>query len=139
MLQARIFSYADAHRYRLGAHYESMPVNRPKSHVSHYHKDGLMNSYVADKSPDAYYEPNSFNGPVPDPTFQEPPMKVSGEIDRYEYAEEMDVYKQPRDLFSLFDAGQKQRLFSNIAEAMKGVPRDIIDRQLGHFDNMVMV
>lgn len=26
MLQARIFSYADAHRYRLGAHYESLPI-----------------------------------------------------------------------------------------------------------------
>ena len=28
MLQARIFSYADAHRYRLGTHYEMLPVNR---------------------------------------------------------------------------------------------------------------
>jgi catalase len=26
MLQARIFSYADAHRYRLGTHYEAPPV-----------------------------------------------------------------------------------------------------------------
>jgi len=30
MLQARIFSYADAHRHRLGTHYEQIPVNRPK-------------------------------------------------------------------------------------------------------------
>jgi catalase len=30
MLQARIFSYADAHRHRLGTHYESIPVNQPK-------------------------------------------------------------------------------------------------------------
>ena len=29
MLQARVFSYADAHRYRLGTHYEMLPVNRP--------------------------------------------------------------------------------------------------------------
>jgi catalase len=26
MLQARIFSYADAHRYRVGTHYEALPV-----------------------------------------------------------------------------------------------------------------
>lgn len=136
MLQARIFSYADAHRYRLGAHYESLPINKPQCPVSHYHKDGLMNYYKDNKNPDAYYEPNSFNGPVPDPSFQEPPMKVSGDVGRYEYQEEMDVYKQPRDLFNLFDDGQKQRLFGNIAEAMGGVPREIIDRQLGHFDKV---
>ena len=33
MLQARIFSYADAHRHRLGTHYESLPVNAPKCPV----------------------------------------------------------------------------------------------------------
>ena len=30
MLQFRIFSYADAHRYRLGGNYEDLPVNRPR-------------------------------------------------------------------------------------------------------------
>src|SRR5690606_32769392 len=40
MLQARIFSYADAHRYRLGTHYENIPVNQPKCPVHHYHRDG---------------------------------------------------------------------------------------------------
>ena len=29
MLQGRIFSYADAHRYRLGTHYEALPINAP--------------------------------------------------------------------------------------------------------------
>ncbi|HEX7262221.1 MAG TPA: catalase, partial [Luteolibacter sp.] len=33
MLQARIFSYADAHRYRIGTWYEALPVNRPHSPV----------------------------------------------------------------------------------------------------------
>ena len=40
VLQARIFAYADAHRYRLGTHYEALPVNAPKCPVHHYHKDG---------------------------------------------------------------------------------------------------
>ena len=44
MLQARIFSYADAHRYRVGAHYELLPVNRPKAPVRTYHADGPMRS-----------------------------------------------------------------------------------------------
>ena len=42
-------------------------------------------------------------------------------------------YVQVRALFNLFDAGQKKRLFSNIAEAMAGIPEDIAERQLAHF------
>jgi catalase len=42
-------------------------------------------------------------------------------------------YGQPRALFNLFDKGQKARLFSNIAEAMQGVPEFIVTRQLEHF------
>ena len=42
VLQARIFSYADAHRYRLGTHYEALPVNVAQCPVHHYHKDGAM-------------------------------------------------------------------------------------------------
>ena len=133
MLQARIFSYADAHRYRLGVHYESLPVNRPKSPVNHYHKDGLGKHMSFNTNVDAYYEPNSFGGPQPDPSYQEPPMKISGDIARYEYQEEMDVYEQPRALYNLFDDAQKHRLYGNIARAMKDVPEFIIERQLGHF------
>jgi catalase len=42
VLQSRIFSYADARRYRLGTHYEALPVNRPRCPVHHYHKNGPM-------------------------------------------------------------------------------------------------
>ena len=42
MLQARIFAYADAHRYRVGTHYEALPVNRPTLPVHNYHADGSM-------------------------------------------------------------------------------------------------
>ena len=31
MLQARLFAYPDAHRYRLGANYNTLAVNRPRS------------------------------------------------------------------------------------------------------------
>ena len=137
VLQARVFSYADAHRYRLGTHYEALPVNAPKCPVNHYHKDGHMRFTPNFKdNPDAYYEPNSFNGPVEDPDFAEPPLKISGDAARYNHREGNDDYGQPRALFNLFDDGQKARLFSNIAEAMQGVSEDIIERQLGHFEKI---
>jgi catalase len=42
MLQGRLVSYPDAHRYRLSVNYESLPVNRPRCPVHHYHRDGMM-------------------------------------------------------------------------------------------------
>jgi len=42
MLQARVFSYAGAHHYRLGTHDEALPVNAPKCPAHNYHKDGQV-------------------------------------------------------------------------------------------------
>ena len=87
-------------------------------------------------NPDAYYEPNSFNGPVERPDLAEPPLKITGDADRFNHREGNDDYVQPRALFNLFDGGQKARLFSNIAAAMQGVPDFIVQRQLGHFEKV---
>ncbi len=136
MLQARIFSYADAHRYRLGTHYEALPVNAPKCPVHHYHKDGAMRFTPNNPNPDAYYEPNSFGGPEQTGVVAEPPLPLDGPADRYDHRDGNDDYGQPAALFRLFSAEQRQRLFSNIAAAMGGVPQAIIDRQLAHFDKI---
>lgn len=135
MLQARVFSYADAHRYRLGTHYEALPVNRPKSGVNHYHKDGGMRFFTNDfGTPDAYYEPNSVEGSAKeDPSFNEPPLKVSGDADRYNHRDGNDDYTQPGNLYRLFDDDQRDRLHQNLADAMDGVPREIVQKQLLHF------
>lgn len=133
MLQARIFSYADAHRYRLGTHYEALPVNVPRCPVHHYHKDGPMRFTPNMPHGDAFYEPNSFNGPVQAPEFAEPPLRISGDAARYDHRAGNDDFSQPRALWSLFDDGQKKRLYANIAAAMAGVPEEIVRRQLGLF------
>ncbi|ABC23289.1 catalase [Rhodospirillum rubrum] len=133
MLQARVFAYADAHRYRLGTHYEALPVNAPLSPVNHYHKDGPMRFFPNNPNADAYYEPNSFGGPKEDPSVKEPPLRINGDADHYNHREGNDDYVQVGALFALFDEGERQRLFSNIAEAMAGVPEEIIRRQLVHF------
>ncbi len=133
MLQARIFSYADAHRYRIGTWYEALPVNRPKSAVNHYHKDGQMH-FMNPRSSDAYYEPNSMNGAVQDERYAEPPLKISGDADRYNHREGNDDYTQAGNLFRLMSDCQKQQLFGNIAAAMDGVPEPIVERQLAHFE-----
>jgi catalase len=132
MLQARIFSYADAHRHRLGTHYEALPVNAPHCPVHNYHKDGEMRFFANSPNPDAFYEPNSFDGPVERRELAEPPLAISGGADRYNHRDGNDDYGQPRALFNLFDEGQRTRLYSNTAASMKGVPEFIVERQLGH-------
>ena len=56
MLLGPLFSYADAHRARMGVNYKQIPVNRPRVPVHSYSKDGLMR--VQNVS-DPVYAPNS--------------------------------------------------------------------------------
>lgn len=95
-----------------------------------------MRFFPNNPNPDAYYEPNSFSGPVERPDVAEPPLPITGDADRYDHREGNDDYSQPRALFNLFDEGQRERLFNNIAESMQGVPEFIIERQLAHFDKV---
>ena len=132
MLQARIFSYADAHRYRVGVNAEQLSVNKPRCPVHHYHADGTMR-LAGHANPDAYYEPNSMGGSVQDERYREPPLTLSGTADRYNHRDGNDDYRQPGDLFRLMSADQKQQLFNNIAAAMQGVPLEIVKRQIAHF------
>jgi len=132
MLQARIMSYADAHRYRIGVNYASLPVNKPHTEVNTYHRDGNMRS-DGNFGGAVNYEPNSVGGPVEDKKYLEPPLKISGDADRYDPREGADDYAQPGALFRLMNANQKEQLFSNFAEAMQGVPERIVARQLVHF------
>jgi catalase len=137
MLQARVFSYADAHRHRLGTHYEALPVNAPKCPVHTYNKDGAMRFFRNDTgNPDAFYEPNSFGGPKQDPTVAEPPLHISGDAARYDHHVGNDDFIQPRALFKLFNAEQRKRLFRNIADAMNTVPDNIVERQAVLFDQV---
>ena len=135
MLQARIFSYPDAHRYRVGTHYEMLPVNRPIVEVNTYHADGSMN-YEIKEPYDAYYEPNSFNGAIENKSFAEPAFETGNIADRYNHRIGNDDFSQVTALFNLMSVSQKEQLFSNIAAAMDTVPANIIDRQIALFEQV---
>ncbi|MFH1688592.1 MAG: catalase [bacterium] len=132
MLQFRIFSYADAHRYRLGVNYESLPINSPKCAVNTYHHDGPMR-FDGNHGGDVNYEPNSMGGPVENPKFKEPPLKIDGDADRYDHREGNDDYTQAGNLYRLMPDDEKNRFHHAISGAMSGVPQEIVKRQLAHF------
>jgi len=132
MLQFRIFSYADAHRHRLGVNYEALPVNKPRCPVHNYHRDGAMR-FDGNGGASVNYEPNSFNGPKEDHRFKEPPLPIEGAADRYDHRVGNDDYTQAGNLFRLLSPVEKERLMDSIAGAMQGVPDFIQQRQIGHF------
>ncbi|AKT92257.1 catalase [Campylobacter gracilis] len=135
MLQARIFSYPDAQRYRIGTHYAQLNVNRPVSEVNTYVVGGAMNNGMYELDDKAYYEPNSFGGAKEDRALLESDISIEGAMQRYDHrAEDQDYYSQPRALFELMSNEQKSQLFSNIADSMEGVSEAIKERAIGHFE-----
>ena len=132
MLQARIMAYTDAHRYRLGTNYESLPVNRPQAPVDNYQRDGFM-SHDGNGESAVNYEPNSFGGPTQNPDYAEPPFPVDGDGARYDHREGNDDYTQPGNLFRLMTEDERARLIENIVDSMKSVSRPIQERQITHF------
>lgn len=59
MLQARVFAYADQQRYRIGANYKDLPVNRPINQVNTYAERGSM-AYFFNEENEPNYSPNSY-------------------------------------------------------------------------------
>ncbi|MBF7068252.1 catalase [Campylobacter volucris] len=135
MLQARIFSYPDAHRYRIGTNYHLLPINRAKSEVNTYNVAGAMN-FDTYKNGLAYYEPNSYNdSPKEDKSYLEPDLAIDNIAQRYASLDD-DFYTQPRALFNIMSENQKEQLFSNIAASMDKVEEKIIQRALDHFEKI---
>ncbi|NOT99984.1 MAG: catalase [Gallionella sp.] len=132
MLQARILSYPDAHRYRIGINYAALEVNKPRIPVHHYHRDG-QTRFDGNFGSAVNYQPNSFEGPTDEAKYQEPPLKISGDADRYNHRDGNDDYTQAGNLYRLMNADQKSQLISNLVGALTGVPKFIQVRQLAHF------
>jgi len=59
MLQGRLFAYADTQMYRLGANYNSLPVNRPLVAVDNEDQDGAMNG--SGRKGETNYEPSGIH------------------------------------------------------------------------------
>jgi catalase len=116
MLQGRLFSYPDTHRYRIGPNYLQLPVNRPKSPVHSYNKDGAMR-YANPGDP--VYAPNTAGGPAADPeVWKGSEYGVAGEIVRSAYTlhADDDDFGQPRALWqTVLDDTGRDHLVSNIA------------------------
>ena len=138
MLLARLISYSDAHRARLGVNYKQIPVNRPKSPVHSYSKGGTMRM---ENVSDPVYAPNSKGGPKADPG-RYPEVAIwsaSGEFIRAAYTKRKDDddFGQPGTLVrKVMDDAQRDRLVSNVVGALKGVSEPVLKRAFEYWRNI---
>jgi len=131
MLQARLFSYGDAQRYRLGVNHHQIPVNAPKCPFHSYHRDGAMR-IDGNQGATLGYQPNSYGQWEEQPDFREPPLSVEGMADHWNHREDTDYYSQPGKLFRLMTPAQQQVLFENTARAMGDAPEEIKRRHIAN-------
>jgi len=138
MLLARGFSYADAHRARLGVNYQQIPVNRPMVEVNSYSKDGAMRVQNAS---DPVYAPNSYGGPKADPSrTAEALWAADGQMVRSAHTlrKEDDDWGQARTMVrKVLDDAARARLVANVAGHLSnGVSPPILARALEYWRNI---
>lgn len=139
MLQGRLFSYPDAHRYRIGVNAHQLEVNRCPFGVNNFQRDGAMaNSQDYEDAPN--YFPNSFGDVQPDENYRNYEYEIdSNQVAHFDRNEEdNDHYTQPGLLYTkAMNEEERQHLVSNIVAHMKKIGGDrkdeIINRQLCHF------
>jgi catalase len=138
MLLARGFSYADAHRARLGVNYKQIPVNSPKAEVHSYSKDGVMR--IRNMS-DPVYAPNSYGGPTADPDrAAEVHWYTDGDMVRSAYTlrSDDDDWGQANTLVrQVMDEAARERLVSNVVGHLRnGVSKEVLDRAFEYWKNI---
>ena len=140
MLQGRLLSYPDAQRYRLGANYEQLPVNRCPYATNNYQRDGSMRLDGNGGGAPNYF-PNSFDDIEADQSYKEPAQTMDSLVadwfDRNGEGDN-DHYTQAGDLFrKVFTDEERTTQVNNFLGSLKnvsGTKRELIlNRQLCHF------
>jgi len=125
LLQGRAFAYADTQRYRLGANYLELPINRPIVPVNNNQRDGAM-QYAPYGGGTVNYEPN---------TLAEGEPREAQAMPADSYHLEGDVMRQKISLTNDFEqAGQRYRSLSKIDQ--DHLVDNIVD-SLGKADRLI--
>jgi catalase len=140
MLQARLFGYGDAQRYRLGINHTHLPVNAPKGvegGARSYGRDGAMR-FDDNGGRSRNYEPNSYDGLAPTGERYEHGVALRGHTGPQEhpYHAENDDFVQAGALYRVMKEDERGRLVQNLSGSLAQVRReDVIERSITHFEN----
>jgi catalase len=139
MLLGRMFAYPDAHRARIGANYNQLPVNAPVAPVHSYSKDGPMRYQTVS---DPVYAPNSKGGPRADSGGIGEPAGwyADGNMVRAAqtlHAEDDDWSQAGTLVREVFDDAEHERLVDNIVgHLLDGVSEPVLERVFEYWSNV---
>ncbi len=140
MLMGRIFSYHDTHLHRIGANYEQLPINAPKSPVHSYNKDGAMTYRNPGSQP--VYAPSSLDGPEADPAHGSDlfwPVP-EGELGRYAYEKHADDddFGQPGTMYRkvMNDTDREHLVHNIVGHASNEVSAEMQARVIAYWANV---
>lgn len=132
MLQGRLFSYGDTQRYRLGVNHHLIPVNAARCPFHSFHRDGQMR-VDGNHGGETSYEPNTTGAWQEQPDFTEPPLKLDGDVDRWNFTcDDADYFEQPGKLFRLMNNEQREALFGNTARSISDASKQIQELHTYH-------
>ncbi|KAE8443850.1 hypothetical protein EG329_001259 [Mollisiaceae sp. DMI_Dod_QoI] len=137
MLQARMFSYPDAARYRLGVNYQQLPTNCPISPVySPMQRDGFAN-FRGNYGPD----PNYVNSSLRSMTYAAGNAshdEWSGKAAAYSSEITDDDFAQATALWNVLGTqpGQQENLVSNVAGHLRSAIPQVQEKTIEMFSRV---
>ncbi|RYZ46622.1 MAG: catalase, partial [Myxococcaceae bacterium] len=131
LLQGRLFSYADTQRYRIGANYLQLAVNRAKAPVNNNSQGGALNA--SNTKSDVNYEPSVTRETQDTPAALLSNAPLAGTTQQ-KAIDKTDNFSQAGAFYASLDAGGKERLVKNLASDL-GLVRDakVKARMVGFF------
>ena len=132
MLQGRLFSYGDTHRYRLGVNHMQLPVNRPLVPVANNNIDGAMQS--AQRKGDVNYEPTTVAGnPTQEPQFRYSSYAVTG-MTQQKPIDKQNNFRQAGEFYRALSKHEQDDLIKNLAADLGQVKSmQIKEAMVSHF------
>ena len=139
LLQGRTLAYSDTQRYRLGANYLQLPINRPKKYVASNQEAGQMDfrtDFGKHKNPHVNYEPSLMGGlkEANNPGKEHEPY-VEGNVKREKISRENN-FSQAGETYRRLNGWEQEELISNLIDALSSCRKEIQDQMNRNFYSM---
>jgi catalase len=132
LLQGRLFSYADTQRYRVGANYQQLPINRAKVSVTNQSQAGSMNA--GHTTGETNYEPSVHPTPGEDSHYKAASWTIPNATIQQKRISKTNDFKQAGDLYRSYSETEKEHLISNLAGDLGQIENpEIVYEMASHF------
>ncbi|KFZ16618.1 hypothetical protein V502_05008 [Pseudogymnoascus sp. VKM F-4520 (FW-2644)] len=138
MLQARMFAYPDAQRYRLGVNYQQLASNRALSRVyTPYERDGAA-SFNGNYGGEPNYVRSDFTVAKPGPKSIEHDEWAGGKVGIHEIPVSDADFAQATELWNIFatQPGEQEGFVKNVAGAIQDIPKKLQEGTIAMFSKV---